>query len=111
MMKKYLDHPIFKILSNIADTEALETYVIGGFVRDIILQRPSKDIDIVTVGSGIHLAQKAAKRIKPHPKVSVFKNFGTAMLKIWGCRSRVCWSKERIIPTGFKETDRRKRNA
>ncbi|TKG96091.1 HD domain-containing protein [Puteibacter caeruleilacunae] len=80
-MKKYLDHPIFKILSDIADSEALETYVIGGFVRDIILQRPSKDIDIVTVGSGINLAQKAAKQIKPHPRVSVFKNFGTAMLK------------------------------
>jgi poly(A) polymerase len=59
----------------------LETYVIGGFVRDLYLHRPSKDIDIVTVGSGIKLAKQVAKSLNPSPRVNVFKNFGTAMLK------------------------------
>lgn len=59
-------------------------YVIGGYVRDIILNRPSKDIDIVTVGNGIELAQKVAKKIDPNLKVTVFKTFGTAMLKVDG---------------------------
>jgi poly(A) polymerase len=59
----------------------LETYVIGGFVRDLYLHRPSKDIDIVTVGSGIELAKNVAKELNPNLRVNVFKNFGTAMLK------------------------------
>ncbi len=80
-MKEYLKDPIFTVISEVADKNALETYVIGGFVRDLILNRPSPDIDIVTIGSGIELAQKVAKSLKPSPQVSVFKNFGTAMLK------------------------------
>ncbi len=79
-MKKHLTHPIFSVISEIVSKENLETYVIGGFVRDLFLQRNSKDIDIVVVGSGIELAQKVAKEIG-NPKVSIFKNFGTAMLK------------------------------
>ncbi len=59
----------------------LETYVIGGFVRDLYLKRKSKDIDIVTLGSGIELAQKVSENLKNKPHVNVFKNFGTAMLK------------------------------
>jgi len=55
--------------------------VIGGYVRDMYLNRSSKDIDIVTVGSGIELAREVAKQLKPSPKVNYFKNFGTAMLK------------------------------
>lgn len=80
-MNKQLDNKIFKIISQVADEMQLETYVIGGFVRDLYLNRPSKDIDIVTVGSGIELAQKVAKQLRPKPGVNVFKNFGTAMLK------------------------------
>lgn len=79
-MKKHLKHPIFSIISKIVTTENLESYVIGGFVRDLFLNRESKDIDIVVIGSGIDLAQKVAKAAKIS-KVSVFKNFGTAMLK------------------------------
>ena len=74
-----LQHPVFSIISEIAKDIDQETYVIGGFVRDIILKRPSVDIDIVTLGSGIELAKKAASKIHPKLKVSVFKNFGTAM--------------------------------
>lgn len=80
-MNKYLKHKIFKEISRVADQMQMETYVIGGYVRDIFLKRPSKDIDIVTIGSGIELAQTVARNLKPSPRVSVFKNFGTAMIK------------------------------
>jgi poly(A) polymerase len=79
-VKEYLKHPIFSIISEIVTTENLQSFVIGGFVRDIFLKRESKDIDIVVIGSGIELAQKVAAKAG-NPKVSVFKNFGTAMLK------------------------------
>ena len=78
-----LTHPIFKILSGIAAEKGLEIYVIGGYVRDLILQRPSKDIDIVVLGSGIELAETAAKQLGDLT-VSVFKNFGTAMFRYKG---------------------------
>lgn len=80
-MKKHLRHPIFSIISALADDLNQETYVIGGFVRDLILNRPSPDIDVVTIGSGIQLAEMVAKKLGPSIQVSVFKNFGTAMLK------------------------------
>ena len=80
-MKKHLQHPVFSIISEIADQINQETYVIGGFVRDLILKRPSPDIDVVTLGSGIHLAEMVAKTLGPNIQVSVFRNFGTAMLK------------------------------
>jgi poly(A) polymerase len=80
-MKKHLRHPIFSIISALADELNQETYVIGGFVRDLILNRPSPDIDVVTIGSGIQLAEMVAKKLGPSINVSVFKNFGTAMLK------------------------------
>jgi len=80
-MKEYLTHPVFKIVSRIAANDNLEVYVIGGFVRDLLLKRASKDIDIVCVGSGIDLAKKVAKAIGSNCVVSEFKNFGTAMLR------------------------------
>ena len=80
-MKKHLNHPIFKVISEAADQLTQETYVIGGFVRDLILNRNSPDIDVVTVGSGIELAEIVAKKLGPNIQVSVFKTFGTAMLK------------------------------
>ena len=64
---------------------ALESYVIGGFVRDFLLQKKlPKDIDIVSIGSGISLAEKVAEQLPNNPKVSIFKNFGTAMIKADG---------------------------
>ena len=80
-MKENLQHPVFTILSEIADENNRECYVIGGFVRDIFLHRPSKDIDIVVVGSGIEMAEKVAARLGKKATLSVFKNFGTAQIK------------------------------
>lgn len=80
-MKKHLTHPIFKTISEEADKRNQPCFVIGGFVRDLILQRPSKDIDVVTLGSGIELAQMVAKRLGPQTTVNVFKTFGTAMVR------------------------------
>ena len=80
--KKALTHPVFEIIAAAAAELNLECYVIGGFVRDYLLQRDSKkDIDIVAIGSGIDLALAVSKRIKNQPKVQVFKNYGTAMLR------------------------------
>ena len=83
-MKNHLTHQLFSIISEEADKLGQECYVIGGFVRDILLKKKSKDVDIVILGSGIELAQKFAKRIGAKTPVSVFKNFGTAMLKYQG---------------------------
>lgn len=71
----------FQIASEAADELELEAYVIGGYVRDIYLNRPSKDIDIVAVGSGIELAKLVAKKLGRGAHLSVFKNFGTAQVK------------------------------
>ncbi|HLV14994.1 MAG TPA: HD domain-containing protein [Xanthomarina sp.] len=80
--KQALTHPIFKIISKSAKELQLDAYVIGGFVRDYLLQRGSaKDIDIVAVGSGIELAKQVAKNLPNKPKVQVFKTYGTAMLR------------------------------
>ncbi|CAM3668233.1 HD domain-containing protein [Pontibacter korlensis] len=75
------EHPIFKVVAEAADELGVDAYVIGGFVRDLVLKRPSKDIDIVCVGDGIVLATQVAQKLPHKPKVSVFKNFGTAMLR------------------------------
>ena len=80
--KQHLENKIFKIISQAAQELNLECYVIGGFVRDILLYRNhKKDIDIVTVGSGIELALKVSELLPNQPKVQVFKNYGTAMLR------------------------------
>ncbi|MGA9589177.1 MAG: tRNA nucleotidyltransferase, partial [Salegentibacter sp.] len=77
-----LDHRIFKVISLATEELNLESYVIGGFVRDLILKRGEhKDIDIVAVGSGIELAKKVSALLPHKPKVQVFKNYGTAMLR------------------------------
>ncbi|HUH51812.1 MAG TPA: HD domain-containing protein [Flavobacterium sp.] len=77
-----LSHPIFQIIADIAQELNLETYVIGGFVRDFFLERGNKkDIDIVAVGSGIALAKKVSESLPNQPKVQVFSNYGTAMLR------------------------------
>jgi hypothetical protein len=82
-LKDHITHPVFKQIGKVSDMVGVETYVVGGFVRDVLLGRDRKvyDIDIVTVGSGIDLATKVATALRPGLKVTVFKNFGTAMFR------------------------------
>ncbi|MBI4646706.1 MAG: HD domain-containing protein [Bacteroidia bacterium] len=80
-MEKYLTHPVFQFVSEIINSERKQAYVVGGYVRDLLLERQSKDIDIVVVGSGIELAKKVADYLGKKTKLSVYKNFGTALLK------------------------------
>ena len=78
----FLDHKIFSIVSEVAESLGVRAFVIGGYVRDCFLGRPSKDIDIVVEGSGIALAEAVGEKVRSN--VSVFKNFGTAMLRFQG---------------------------
>ena len=79
---KALENPIFKIIAKASQELSVDSYVIGGFVRDYLLARPSKkDIDVVAVGSGIELALKVSELLPNKPRVQVFKNYGTAMLR------------------------------
>jgi len=78
----FLDHKIFGIVSEVAAEKGVRAFVIGGYVRDCFLGRQSKDIDIVVEGSGIEIAEAVGERV--HSNVSVFKNFGTAMLRYKG---------------------------
>lgn len=79
--KATLDREVFHLIAEAASQLNQDTYVIGGYVRDLLMGREGKDIDVVTVGSGIELALKVASISGKHLKVSVFKNFGTAMLR------------------------------
>lgn len=82
---KLLDQSSFSLIGNVADQLGQECYVVGGFVRDKHLGRPIKmDLDFVTVGSGIELARAVQKELKPRPKLTVFKSFGTAHMKYKG---------------------------
>ena len=83
-LAQILDKDIFHQIGNVADTLGVECYVVGGFVRDIFLERPSNDIDVVVVGSGIRVAEELKKRLGKRAHLSVFKNFGTAQVKIKG---------------------------
>lgn len=77
---QYLQHPVFQIVREEADNLGVEAFVIGGYVRDLALNRPSKDIDIMSVGKGIDLAEKVATRLGIDDLI-VYKNFGTALIK------------------------------
>ena len=72
---------IFQLMSGVADDLGLECYLIGGYVRDLLLQRPSKDIDVVVVGSGIDMAKAVAQKLGKNTHVSIFKTYGTAQVK------------------------------
>ena len=80
-LAQILDQPIFHLIGEVADDMAVECYVVGGYVRDIFLQRPSKDIDVVVVGSGIAVAKQLKNKLGREAHLSVFKNFGTAQVK------------------------------
>ena len=116
-----LNDKIFDTLSSVVTSEKVQAYVIGGWVRDCLLKRdhPDKDIDIVVVGSGIEIALKAAKKINPRIKVSVFKNFGTAMfrskeyeIEFVGARKESYdrGSRKPVVEDGTLEDDQKRRD-
>ena len=80
-LAEILDRDIFHMIGEAADHLGVECYVVGGYVRDIFLQRPSNDIDVVVVGSGIAVAQELKQRLGRKAHLAVFKNFGTAQVK------------------------------
>lgn len=81
LMKDKLHHEIFRIVGEIADSLGLDVYVVGGYVRDIFLQRHSADIDFVTVGSGIQLAKAVAEHLGQKKRLTVYANYGTAQIR------------------------------
>jgi len=119
LLKEQLQDPVFKIISAAADEIGLETYLVGGYVRDLFLNRTSKDIDVVCVGSGIKLAEQVAQNVGKKGQVKVFKNFGTAMLKYkdWevefvGARKESYQrnSRKPIVEDGSLEDDQNRRD-
>ena len=118
-LKHRFDDKIFKQISETADELGLECYVVGGYVRDIFLQRPSKDIDVVVVGSGIAMAEALGRRLGKGAHVSVFRNFGTAQLKYRGTEvefvgarkeSYTHDSRKPIVEDGTLEDDQNRRD-
>lgn len=79
--EQLIKYPILEIVAQASSALGVEAYIIGGFVRDLILKRPSKDIDIVSIGSGIELAELVAQQLGPDVHVSIFKTFGTAQIR------------------------------
>ncbi len=118
-LKERFSQKIFKQIGQIADELGMECYVVGGYVRDIFLERPSKDIDVVVVGSGIAIAEALGKRLGKGAHVSVFKNFGTAQLKYRGTEvefvgarkeSYTHDSRKPIVENGTLEDDQNRRD-
>lgn len=114
----HLNKPIFHLLADVSHKENIRSYVIGGYVRDSLLNRSSKDIDIVVEGSGIHLAEKLAQQLGK-TQVHVFKNFGTAMLHYQDCElefvgarkeSYRADSRKPIVEDGTLEDDQKRRD-
>ena len=125
-MKTKLTHPVFNIISDCAAQLDVQAYVIGGWVRDLLLERPCKDIDVVAVGKdgvnkshGIELAQCVSKKLGDHYKVNVFKNFGTAQIayedydiEFVGARKESYRSESRkpIVENGTLQNDQERRD-
>ena len=118
-LKQHFSEPIFGQIAETADTLGMECYVVGGYVRDIFLQRPSKDIDVVVVGSGIAMAEALGKRLGRGAHVYVFKNFGTAQVKYRGTEVEFVGarkesyqrdSRKPIVEDGTLEDDQNRRD-
>ena len=87
-LAQLLDQEIFHQIATVADRMGVECYVVGGYVRDIFLERPSNDIDVVVVGSGIQVAEELKKLLGRKAHLSVFRNFGTAQVKVRGAHQQ-----------------------
>jgi poly(A) polymerase len=118
-LKTKLTHPIFPVIAEAATEMNIPAYVIGGWVRDLLLQRPCKDIDVVAIGSGIELAERVAKKLGDNYHVNVYKNFGTAQLvyqdydiEFVGARkeSYRAESRKPIVENGSLEDDQNRRD-
>ncbi|MDF2436542.1 MAG: hypothetical protein K0Q95_918 [Bacteroidota bacterium] len=118
-MKTKLTHPIFPVISACADEMNVKAFVIGGWVRDLLLDRPSKDIDIVAIGSGIELAERVAKKLGDQYHVNTYKNFGTAQIvfgdydiEFVGARKESYRTESRkpIVEDGTLEDDQNRRD-
>jgi poly(A) polymerase len=118
-VKTKLTHPIFEVVSACADEMNVKAFVIGGWVRDLLLNRPCKDIDIVAIGSGIELAERVAAKLGNQYHVNVFKNFGTAQIvyedydiEFVGARkeSYRIESRKPIVENGTLEDDQNRRD-
>jgi putative nucleotidyltransferase with HDIG domain len=112
-----LVHPVFKTIGQVADSSHLKVFVVGGYVRDILLKRPSKDLDFVCIGSGIELAEKVASALGA--QVHIYKNFGTAQiplgdldLEFVGARKESYRSESRkpIVEDGTLDDDQKRRD-
>lgn len=117
-LSEHLEHPVFKVAGDIADQKGQRAFAIGGFVRDLLLERDCKDIDIVIEGSGIDLAEACAKRLNAG-KVTVFKRFGTAMFRSGGAdvefvgarkESYRSDSRKPVVEDGSIEDDQKRRD-
>ena len=118
-LAEQLHHPVFKTVASAADELKVPAYVVGGYVRDLILKRSSKDIDFVCVGSGIALAKRVARLLGPDVHVNIFKNFGTAQiafqemeLEFVGARKESYRSDSRkpVVEDGTLEDDQHRRD-
>ena len=106
-------------IAQITQEIGIEAYLVGGFVRDLLLKRPCKDLDIVCLGSGIDFANQLAERLNPELNVSLFKNFGTAMFHCEGCEIEIVGarkesyqrdSRKPIVENGTLEDDQNRRD-
>lgn len=118
-LAQLLDKDIFHNISDAADTLGLECYVVGGYVRDLFLERPSNDIDVVVVGSGISIAEALKQRLGKRARLSVFRNFGTAQVKFGGLEVEFVGarkesyshdSRKPIVEDGTLEDDQNRRD-
>lgn len=118
-LKEHFTNKIFNLISETADERGLECYVVGGYVRDIFLNRTSKDIDVVVVGSGIEAAEALGKKLGRKAHVSVFRNFGTAQVKYFdtevefvGARKESYShdSRKPVVENGTLEDDQNRRD-
>ena len=118
-LKEHLSNPVFRLVGSVADEVGQPCLVVGGYVRDIFLERHSTDIDFVTVGSGIRIAENLAAKLGPKTSLAVYRNFGTAQVKYKGLELEFVGarkesyshdSRKPIVENGTLEDDQNRRD-